>query len=75
MAKKIPSVEGDVKWKTIEGYDIPLQQQSEFSEYREFMAATAKRDCGGWSRRGPLTPRRRENSGSRTALRRKFATQ
>jgi len=39
MAKKIPSVEGDVKWKTIEGYDIPLQQQSEFSEYREFMAA------------------------------------
>ena len=39
MAKKIPSVQGNVMWETGDGYDIPLQQQSEFSEYREFMAA------------------------------------
>lgn len=39
MAKKIPSVQGNVTWNTLTGHDIPLQQQSEFSEYREFMAA------------------------------------
>ena len=39
MAKKIPSVQGNITWDTLTGYDIPLQQQSEFGEYREFMAA------------------------------------
>lgn len=39
MAKKIPSVQGTVKWNTNTGHEIPLQQQSEFGEYREFMAA------------------------------------
>jgi len=39
MAKKIPSIQGGIKWDSLQGHDIPLQQQSEFSEYREFMAA------------------------------------
>jgi len=39
MAKKIPSVTGYVEWNTMGHADVPLQQQSEFGEYREFMAA------------------------------------
>ena len=39
MAKKIPSIQGRIKWESLQGHDIPLEQQSELSEYREFMAA------------------------------------
>jgi len=39
MAKKIPSVQGNINWDTLGDTDVPLQQQSEFGEYREFMSA------------------------------------